>query len=107
MPEQTERRVAPRFKMQAPVEYRGQAAQGNGMTWDISSSGLRVDDASTRLDPGELARLRCSFFVGSFDVELVGNVVRHTNTGFAVQFRDLGAAQLKLLHSILPAGLPN
>jgi len=51
--------------------------------------------------------MRCSFFVGSFDIELVGNVVRHTETGFAAQFRDLGAEQLKMLNAILPVGLPN
>ncbi len=77
------------------------------MTRDISISGVRIDDASTRLDRGELARVRCSFFVGSFQVELVGDVVRHTETGFAIQFRNLGPDQLKLLHAILPEGLPN
>ena len=72
------------------------------MTWDISASGLRIEDVSTQLEDGDVARMRCSFFVGSFDVELKGNVVRQTETGFAVQFLDLGTDQLRLLESILP-----
>ena len=113
MPEQTQQRAATRVKLQAPVEYRGSEAQGTqgtqgthgtGTIWDISASGARLEDVSASLEQGATAWLRCSFFLGSFDVELKGSVVRHTETGFAVEFRDLGKAQVGLLRSILPEG---
>lgn len=102
MLDRQERRQAPRVRLRAPVEYRGRRAQGTGTIWDISASGARLENVSTCLDEGETARMRASFFLGSFDVELKGSVVRHTETGFAVQFLELGTDQVGLLRSILP-----
>ncbi len=104
MPEQTEQRAATRVRLRAPVEYRGSEERGTGTIWDISASGARLEDVSTCLERGATAWLRCSFFLGSFDVELEGSVVRHTETGFAVEFRELVRAQVGLLRSILPDG---
>ncbi len=104
MPQQTQPRAATRVRLRAPVEYRGSEARGTGTIWDISASGARLEDVSTCLERGATTWLRCSFFLGSFDVELKGSVVRHTGTGFAVEFRDLGKAQVGLLRSILPEG---
>ncbi len=53
------------------------------------------------LDEGARAALRCSFFAGSFGVELMGIVVRLTGTGFAMRFTDLGAEQLDVLRAVV------
>ncbi len=109
VPEQTQQR-ATRVRLRAPVEYRACEARathgthGIGTIWDISASGARLEDVSASLEQGATAWLRCSFFLGSFDVELKGSVVRHTETGFAIEFRELGKAQVGLLRSILPEG---
>ncbi len=108
MPDGLQRRAAPRIRLLAPAEYHGCEASGTGMTWDISASGLRIEDVSTRLEDGDGVRVRCSFFfVGSFDVELKGSVVRQTETGFALQFLDLGTGQLRLLDALLPYAVLN
>ena len=97
MSNEQERRVAPRVGMDAPAEYRAGSGNGTGTVRDISTSGVRVDDVSMRLDNEEEAGLRCSFYMGSFGVELTGRVVRQTDTGFALQFLELGADQRALL----------
>jgi hypothetical protein len=99
---QEERRAAPRVKLRGPTEYRNSGVEGNGTVWDISASGARIEEASAPVERGETLGLRSSFFPGSFDVELRGDVVRHTESGFAVQFVDLGAAQIDFLRRVLP-----
>jgi hypothetical protein len=99
---QEERRIAPRFKLRAPAEYQNDSVHGNGTIWDISASGARIENATASVEQGVTLGLRSSFFPGSFDVELKGDVVRHTRGGFAVQFVDLGAPQIDFLRTILP-----
>lgn len=99
---QPERRVAPRVRIGAPAEYRAGTVIGSGTIWDISASGARIESATALLDEGAQAALRCSFFPGSFGVELMGIVVRLTGTGFAMRFTDLGADQLEVLRVVVP-----
>ena len=97
-----DRRSAPRFKLRAPVEYRAGALQGDGTIWNISTSGVRIENASALVKIGSSVGLRFSFFPGQFEVELTGQVVRQTPKGFAVQFVDLEAPQAEMLRSALP-----
>ena len=90
------------MKLRAPTEYRNDAVHGNGTIWDISASGARIENASAAVDHGATLALRASFFPGSFDVEVRGDVVRHTDNGFAVRFVELGAVQKELLRRVLP-----
>ena len=100
---QPERRIAPRYRIQVPVEYEQASATGSGTTWDISTSGAHVaSHASPSL--GSEMTLRFSFFVGSFDVAFPANVVRHTPDGFAVQFDQLSRPHRDVLRQALPAG---
>jgi hypothetical protein len=85
------------------MEYRNDAVHGHGTIWDISASGARIENASEPVDQGATLGLRSSFFPGSFDVELTGDVVRHTESGFAVQFVELGAPQIEFLRRVLPS----
>jgi hypothetical protein len=98
-----ERRAAPRVRLVAPAEYTNGSTRGEGTIWDISASGARVENASVPVREGTTLGLRSSFFPGSFDVVLQGDVVRHTETGFAVQFVELGRTQVEFLRRILPA----
>ena len=99
---QQEKRAAPRVKLRGPTEYRNSGIEGHGTVWDISASGALIEDASALIEQGERIGLRSSFFPGSFDIELRADVVRHTETGFAVQFVELDAPQIDFLRRVLP-----
>ena len=96
------RRAALRFQLRAPVEYREGAAQGDGVTWNVSTSGALIECASMQVEPGTELGLHASFFPGSFEVEIQARVVRVTDRGFAVRFTHLGAPQHKMLRTALP-----
>lgn len=99
-----ERRPAPRFDLRAPVEFRANGQHGNGVIWNISLSGARIERASLTLTPGSPVWLRPSFYPGSSQVELPSRVIRPTDTGFAVQFAELGEPEQRLLRLALPGG---
>ncbi len=96
-----QRREARRFIIQAPTEYED-SQTGSGLTENVSISGVRIENASVSTAIQTQIRLRFSFFMGSFDTLFQGTVVRHTGDGFAVQFGDMGEAQLAVLRRILP-----
>ena len=89
-------RTAPRFDVQAPVEYEN-SQNGSGFTTNLSLVGVLIENASTMIPIETEIRLRFSFFAGSFGTEFRGTVVRHTEDGFAVQFVDMGETQLEVL----------
>ena len=94
-----EQRAAPRFDVQAPVEYEN-SHKGTGFTKNLSLLGTLIEDASTLIAIQTEIRLRFSFFMGSFDTVFRGTVVRQTGDGFAVQFGDMGEAQLEVLRTL-------
>lgn len=96
-------RAAPRFNLRVPVEYRFPGFRGEGTVWNVSASGARIEWATALVGSGTHVWLRFSFFPGSFATELEADVVRRTETGFAVQFRELGPSQLDMLRRALPA----
>ncbi len=94
-----QRRGAPRFIIQVPTEYED-SQTGNGLTENISISGVRIGRVSVSPAIHTEVRLRFSFFLASVDdTTFQGTVVRHTEDGFAVQFGDMGEAQLEVLRS--------
>ncbi len=97
-----DRRAAPRFDLRVPVEYQSTTVNGQGTVWNVSASGVRIENSSVFVETGARLGLRASFYLGSFDVVLTGEVVRHTEAGFAVQFVALGPAQKGLLSKALP-----
>lgn len=98
-----ERRRAPRFAVRAPVEFEDTAA-GQGTTENISTSGVLIEETTSRLNVGADLTLRFSFGMGSFETPFRGSVVRHTPAGFAVHFSEVGSAQLEVLGRALPWG---
>ncbi len=101
-----EQRAAPRSSIQVPTEYEN-SHMGSGFTKNVSISGVRIENASVSIAIQTQIRLRFSFFKGSFDTIFQGTVVRHTGDGFAVQFGDMGEAQLEVLRRILPPDYPD
>ncbi len=89
-------REAPRFDVQAPVEYEN-SQKGSGSTTNLSLVGVLIEYASTIIAIETEIRLRFSFFEGSFDTQFRGTVVRQAKNGFAVHFVAMGEAQLEVL----------
>jgi len=103
------RRAAARFKLRVPVEYRVQfdVTQGRGLLWNISRSGLRIEQATAPVAPGTKIEVRFSFFPGSFETELSAEVVRRTHMGgFAARFCGLAPHQSDMLLRLLPTVAP-
>ena len=101
-----ERRTASRFSVRVPIEYENSrnsqnSHMGNGVTGDVSLSGVRIEHASGSMTTQTEIRLRFSFFMGSFDTEFFGTVVRHTKDSFSVQFVDMDKAQLLVIRRSL------
>ena len=64
------------------------SATGVGVLTDISYSGAMLEKSETRPEVG--CGVRLFVFLQPIDpLELVGQVVRHTPEGFAVEFKDL------------------
>lgn len=96
-----EARREPRFEVRVPAEFEG-GASGSGTTWNISFSGVLIENASERLPIGTRVEVRFSFFPGSFGTTFVGRVIRHTERGFALEFSDLDDPHRKVLTAALP-----
>ena len=96
-----ERRAMPRVSIQAPTEYENSRV-GSGVTKNVSLSGVLIEYASMSMANQTELRLRFSFFMGSFGTIFRGTVARRTKDGFAVQFEDMGEAQLEVLRRALP-----
>ncbi len=96
-----ERRGSPRYKLIAPVTYRGVNIDGSGTVANISASGALIEPASPSVRPGISLGVRISCFPGSFGVELPSEVVRATDSGFAVCFKELKPEGRSVLDSAL------
>jgi hypothetical protein len=80
----TEGRVPTRFESL----YSAGRTEGTGTLADISYSGALIEGTSSRPDIG--SPLRIFVFIQPVSpVELVGEVVRHTEQGFAIEFSKL------------------
>ena len=87
-----ERRVAPRYRLSIPALYRNLAFTGTGLVHDMSTSGALIGNTAsvptrgTRLQIRLLA-LRTVLRLDCPDsLNLEAEVVRRTNTDFAVCF---------------------
>lgn len=91
-----------RFEVRARVEYQTFSVRGEGLLWDISGSGARIEKASRPMPPGRKLHLELPFFPDSAPVVLSAEVVRTTASGFAVKFLHLNDRLKKLLEVVLP-----
>jgi hypothetical protein len=93
---------APRFDLRVPVLYKGARGRGEGIIWDISATGLRVEVASASLKPGMHVHLKFSYSDHSEPVIAAAEVVRATDTGFAVRFVNMSSTLQDQLRAALP-----
>ena len=102
-----ERRAASRFSIQVPTEYEYESSTtGSGLTENVSTSGVLVEQTSAAVPIDTELQMRFSFFHGSFDTLFTGAVVRHTADGFAVHFVRLETAQIEVLRRALSVPRP-
>jgi len=88
MPEDANRKRRDlRFKTRFETLYSSDRQEGAGVLSDISYSGTLVTESSLRPCVGCLLRLYV-FLQPVSPVELTGEVVRHTEDGFAVKFKS-------------------
>ena len=80
---------SPRIKTRFETLYCFQREEGAGVLADISHSGALVEDATVRPGLGTPMRVHV-FLAGQAEpFELVGQVVRHTGSGFAIEYEKL------------------
>jgi hypothetical protein len=68
------------------VRFSSNGIEGSGKLRDLSTRGARIEDASIRPVPETAVILTVDLREEVLAVRLVGNVVRLTETGFALQF---------------------
>ena len=82
------RRGQDRVRTQFETLYSAGRLEGSGILADISYSGAMIVEASLRPDVGE--KIRLYVFVHPVSpFELIGNVVRHTEDGYAIEYEVL------------------
>ncbi len=90
------RRGRGRVKTRFELLYSAGRTEGNGVLADISYSGARIDGTSFRPKIG--ARIRLYVFVQPVSpLEITGDVVRHTDDGFAIQYKTISDPELQAL----------
>jgi hypothetical protein len=87
----------------APASYQGTQFEGEGTIANISTSGALIEPASATLAPGTQLDLRIARPSASSSLAIPSEVVRETDSGFAVRFRQLDPEVLELVRELLPA----
>ncbi len=91
----------PRHEIRTPVAYCGDDFEGGGSLVNISASGALIEPASLPVAPGTRLDLIVPYFprthVERRSVEIPAEVVRETDTGFAVLFKELGTEARRVL----------
>jgi hypothetical protein len=82
------RRAQGRVQTRFESLYSAGRSEGTGTLSDISYSGALVEGASLAPEIGKTLRLYV-FIQPVAPFELVGEVVRHTERGFAISFHDM------------------
>ncbi len=99
-----ERIASTRHEIPAPVAYWGPDLSGDGTIANISTSGALIEPASSPVCKGTRLGILVGYFphgAENCSLELSSEVVRTTDGGFAVQFKDLGPEALFLLCGLL------
>ncbi len=78
--------------------YSSERTEGSGTLVDISLSGARLEDTEVQPKIGSAVRADVYAYASANDpVRLVGEVVRHTPRGFALQFTSVAEAVRRLV----------
>ena len=84
----TDRRRSGRVRTRFDALYSAGQREGAGVLADISYSGARIEDSSIQPELGTTVRIYV-FIQPVRPFELVGSVVRHGASGFAIEYKDL------------------
>ncbi len=94
----------PRHGIRTPVAYSGSDLEGGGSLANISISGALIEPASPSVAPGTRLSLLVPYFLRAHvelrSVELPAEVVRETDTGFAVLFKELDLEATRVLREL-------
>ncbi len=82
----SEKREHSRTRVNIGVLCSSGIERGSGVLADISLSGALIDETSLRPRLGAPVKIRFDLAGSDSPIELVGAVVRHTPSGFALQF---------------------
>jgi hypothetical protein len=82
-------RVAFRFRLPCPISYSAGDASGQASLVDISAAGVRIEGATSRLQPGTRVRLNLRLGDELELTEAEAEVIRQTETGFAARFVEM------------------
>lgn len=96
-------RGATRRELHAPVEFKTDGEVGRGTIWDLSVSGMQIAGSDSPPLPGTELLLSFAFDTVPSKIELRGEVVRETETGFAVRFLCVGDHERDVLLKALSA----
>ncbi|MDJ0848819.1 MAG: PilZ domain-containing protein [Myxococcota bacterium] len=92
-----EKRKQPRFRTQFDVLYSTGPAEGAGVLADLSYSGARLEQVSQQHIPEIGTRVRLYVFVQPVaPFEIIGHVVRATDSGFAIAY-EIDDAEVRRL----------
>ena len=83
-----DKRRSGRVRARFDALYSSGQREGAGVLIDISYRGARIEDSSIRPEIGTTVRIYV-FVQPVSPFELVGSVVRHSDTGFAIEYKDL------------------
>ncbi len=94
MTEDTDRRRGNRISIHLAAHYSFGRVVEVGELANISYSGALIEGTTMRPEVGTLVTLYVSLeppspFEAATPFELAGHVVRHTTTGFAIEYKDL------------------
>jgi hypothetical protein len=88
MDETIDKRGSVRVRARFDALYSSGQREGAGVLADISYSGARIEDSSIQPELGTTVRMYV-FIQPVSPFELVGSVVRHSASGFAIEYKDL------------------
>ncbi len=105
MSESPNRRAAERIRTEFETLYSSKRREGSGVLSDLSLLGAMLEEATLLPNVGEQVRLHLFPGGGVAPLMVFGGVVRLTESGFAVQFKEPAEAIRHLLEDA--AGVPN
>ena len=96
-----ESRSSARISVRFPVTYTGRQVEGTAMARNVSATGALLEDAEPLLISGGEISLRFSLAQDTIPVEVSAEVVRETETGFAVRFTTMDARIRAVLRTVI------
>ncbi len=97
-------RINDRVRRRAQVYFSSARSEGAGYIVDLSLSGAQIETSARRIERGD--KMLLTFNVGpeASLIDIRAEVVRQTDDGFALQFKDLDPDVEAVLRAALAMG---